>query len=242
MGGTKPTLEGSLLALQVLLTCIRDRHVASVYTEAVLVCGGAQVVVWCSRIPKKKVTGLSGHLDPLETFLLKPLHAVVGKAIPLRVPGGDVLVTLLLRETDLLVELLADEVATLENNETAVVGSIGKDVDQTLQAAEAVFRGVLVLVRPRRVGCQVFATSQAKIDGVKGDNEVVGLQPLFECSDDTRLRSDFPDKVFVSDGVVEAHTLVVDLGKVSGGPCGTIISVEAKAATERVNQMSGLEF
>jgi hypothetical protein len=38
-------------------------------------------------------------------------------------------------------------------------------------------------------------------------------------------------------GVVEAHAFVVDFGQVITSPCGTIVSVKAKAAADTVSHL-----
>lgn len=91
MCGTKPTFECDLLSLQFLLGGFCDGHVTCVDTESALVCGGREVVVRSARVPEEKVTGFGADFCPCATFLLQPLHAFVGKTVPLGVPCGDVL-------------------------------------------------------------------------------------------------------------------------------------------------------
>lgn len=153
VSSTNPTFKRILLADQVLLRSIRNRHVASVDSETGLVVLGAEVVVGSARVPDQQIARLGAELLPLAAVLLEPLHAAVGEAVPFGGPGGDALFV-----GHVAVEFFGDEVAALADDETAVVRAVGEQVHETLHAAEAVLLGVLVLVRPGLVGGDIGAT------------------------------------------------------------------------------------
>jgi hypothetical protein len=111
------------------------------------------------------------------------------------------------------VELLAQEVSTLADNQATIVGAVGEQVHKALEAAEAGTLRVLVLVRPGLVGGEVLAVGEAVVDGVEGDNEVFGVIDFLEGGDDTGLRADVPDEVLVRGGVVQKHTLLINDGE-----------------------------
>ena len=149
---TNPAVKRILLADQVLLRSISDRHIASVDSETGLVVLGTEVVVGSARVPDEQVAGLGTELLPLAAVVLEPLHAAVGEAVPFGGPGGDALFV-----GHVAVEFFGDEVAALADNEAAVVRAVGKQIHETLHAAEAVLLGVLVLVRPGLVGGDIGA-------------------------------------------------------------------------------------
>lgn len=141
--GTNPTIERTLLADQIFLCSIGDRHIASVDSETGLVILRAEVVVRSARVPDQQVTRLGAELLPLTAVVLQPLHAAVGEAVPLGGPGGDALFV-----GHVAVEFFGNEVAALADDETAVVGTVGEQVYETLHAAEAMLLRALVLVWP----------------------------------------------------------------------------------------------
>lgn len=149
---TNPTVKRILLADQVILRSISDRHIASVDSETGLVVLGAEVVVGSARIPDEQVARFGAELLPLAAMVLEPLHAAVGESIPLGGPGGDALFI-----GHVAVEFFGDEVAALADDEAAVVGAVREQVHETLHAAETVLLGVLVLVRPGLVGGDIGA-------------------------------------------------------------------------------------
>ena len=82
----------------------------------------------CPRIPEEEITWLSANLYPFTAPFLQPILTLVGEAIPLRSPLWD---SCLPRH--LLVELLTQLVGALADNKATIIGSIGKQVDQTIQ-------------------------------------------------------------------------------------------------------------
>jgi hypothetical protein len=94
-------------------------------------------------------------------------------------------------------------------NEAAIFGTVWEKVDQALKASEARAFRVLVLVGPRFVCREIRAIAKTVIDGVKGDNEILGTIRGGKCTDNPWLGSDFPDKVLVRGAIVEKHSLFV---------------------------------
>jgi hypothetical protein len=68
-----------------------------------------------------------------------------------------------------------------------------------LEATEARFGRILILMRPWFVGRKVLATNrvrkgcservlgEAEIDSIERDDEILGVINLFKCADDSRL-------------------------------------------------------
>lgn len=97
-----------------------------------------------AAIPYDQVAWFSADLLPLESVVLEPLHATVGETEPLGRPGGDARLV-----GHLFVELLRYDMAALARNEASIIGSARIQVHEALEAAEAGFGWVLVLMRPR---------------------------------------------------------------------------------------------
>lgn len=125
------------------------------------------------------------------------------------------------------VEVLAAQVRAFAHDQAAVVGPIGQQIDQALQAAEARARAVLVLVRPGRVGRQVGAVGEAHVDGVEGDDQVLRLVDGFEGADDAGLGADGPGEGLVRQAVAGAHAFLVDDGEVAGVDGAGVVAVVA---------------
>lgn len=107
-------------------------------------------------------------------------------------------------------ELITEEVCALADYESSILGAIGKHVDETLHDSEPRLLGVLILVRPGLVWGQIGAVGEAKVDGIKGNNEILVVVDLLENLDDAGLSSDLPGKVLVTDAVVDAHPLLIN--------------------------------
>ena len=56
--------------------------------------------------------------------------------------------------------VIYQEVCSLADDESTILGTVGKEVDETLKTAEARLRGILVLVGPRLVGLEIFAVGE----------------------------------------------------------------------------------
>jgi hypothetical protein len=88
----------------------------------------------------------------------EPLHSVLGVPVPLGSPGRDALFV-----GHITVEFFRKEVCAAADNETAIFGAVGKQVDETLEAAEAGLEGVLVLVGPGLVRGEVGAAANVSL-------------------------------------------------------------------------------
>ncbi len=84
----------------------------------------------------------------------------------------------------------------LEHHQAAIVVAIRKQVDETLNAPEARAFGVLVLVSPRLELLVLLVEPAGKrdVNGVEGDEQIIGAEDLFEGANDARLGADPPRK------------------------------------------------
>lgn len=133
MSSALEVLKGTLLAYEVFLRGLGHRKVARLEREARVVAFGAEVAVRRPAVPQEQVARLNTCFYPFASFVLKPLHALGRETIPLVSPGPNA-VRLVLKG---LVKLLAQQVRTLAGNETAVLGIVGENVYDALEAAEA---------------------------------------------------------------------------------------------------------
>lgn len=150
VSSSQSLLECLLLALQVLLCGIRDGHIASVNTETGGLTLRAEVIVRGARVPDEKITGLSTDFLPLASVVFEPLHSSLGVSVPFRCPGGNALFV-----GHVTVKFFREEMGAGADNETTVIGTVGKEVDQALKATEAGLGRVLVLMWPWLVGREV---------------------------------------------------------------------------------------
>jgi hypothetical protein len=141
VSGTHPALQSILLAEEILLRCIRNGHVACVDAEAGLARLRAEVVVRRPRVPQEEVTRLSTQLLPGAAVVGEPFHAGFSVAVPFVGPGWDPLLVL-----HRFVELLRELGAAFADDETSVLRTVGQEVDEALEAAEARLEGILVLI------------------------------------------------------------------------------------------------
>jgi hypothetical protein len=132
VSSSQSLLEGLFLALQVLLCGVCDGHIASVDTEPGTLALGAQVIVRGARVPNQKVTGLSTHFFPRATVVFEPLHSSFSVSVPFGCPSGNALFV-----SHITVEFLGEEMGTGADNKTTVIGAVGEEVDQALEATEA---------------------------------------------------------------------------------------------------------
>ena len=141
VSGTHPALQSILLAEEILLRCIRNGHVACVDAEAGLARLRAEVVVRRPRVPQEEVTRLSAQFLPSAAVVGEPLHAGFSIAVPFVGPGWDPLLVL-----HRFVEFLGELRAAFADDETSVLRTVGQEVDEALEAAEARLEGILVLI------------------------------------------------------------------------------------------------
>lgn len=186
---------------------ICDRHEASVHSHAINLSLDGDIVVRSARVPDDQVTRVSADLDPLAAMLLQPIHAAVSEAIPLLRPGWDARLVL-----KLFVELRAQIVGALADDETAIVGAAGVEVNEALKATESGLLGVLILMGPGLVLGKVGAIREAVVDDIERNEEVFSAVDLFKGTDYAGLTADVPDKVFVTGTVGHQHALLIDDG------------------------------
>lgn len=168
MRRTDPPLKRVLLLDQVLLAGIRNRHIAGVYTESWGLTLWAKIVVRCSAVPEEQVARSRAHLDPLTTSVGKPLQSGGSKAIPFVSP----LMNAVWLVSKFSVELFRKKMCAFADDETTTVGAVGEQVHKTLQAPEAWFVRVLVLVSPWLVWGKIGAVGKAEVDGIKRDTRI----------------------------------------------------------------------
>jgi hypothetical protein len=226
MAVTVLLLEELLLADQVLLGCCRDWQHADVDNESVGVLLGRGVVVRGAGVPKNKITGLGVNLDPLVASVGQPLKTSLLEQVHLVCPSE---VASLVSEN--VVVLLADLVATLQDQKTAVLGTVRHEVDKALDAAQTATLGVLILVRPCAVGRQILAVGERDIDGIEGADKIGVLVEVGKCVDDGGLGADSPCERFVSSAVCLEETLLMDDGKALFADGRRVVALVAESET-----------
>jgi len=155
------TLERLLLELQLLLSRTGSWHVTGIHGHPRPLPRWRTVVMRCPGIPNDEITRSSLDLDPFEPLALEPLDAGLGEPVPLVGPLPN---TGLLGK--LLVELFTQEVSSLGHDQSAVIGTVGQEVDESLQASETRSIGVLVLMRPGSVGLEIFTAGKNRGGGL----------------------------------------------------------------------------
>ena len=116
-------------------------------------------------LTEQQIAWFSLNLDPLQTMVLEPLHALICVSVPLPRPRRNPF----LPAAQLIMKLLAEEMGTLADDEAAVIWSVRKKVNQALEATESRNLGVLVLVRPRAIGRKIFTVDKAVVHSVERD-------------------------------------------------------------------------
>lgn len=76
---------------------------------------------------------------------------------------------------------------------------------------------------------------EAEVDCVEGDDEVFVVIDLLKGANYAWLTADRPDEVFVGDGVLQAHALLVDPGEMVLVDGQRVVPVEAKPAGRLVS-------
>jgi hypothetical protein len=69
--------------------------------------------------------------------------------------------------SELILELLAQQVASFTNNQTTIIRAIGKKIDKPLKASEAWLLRVLILVSPRLVRRNIGAIWEGEVGGIE---------------------------------------------------------------------------
>lgn len=73
---------------------------------------------------------------------------------------------------------------------------------------------------------------QCEVDCIKRHDQVFGTINLLKGSNNARLSSDCPSKVFVSNSILQAHALFSDQRKLVFVDRGQVIAVVAKVAED----------
>lgn len=219
------TLICGLLAHQMFLGGVCDRHEASVHSHTINLSLDGDVIVRSARVPDDQVTRIGADLDPLATVLLQPLHAAISETIPLFGPSWDTRLVL-----EVFVELRAQVVGALAYNETAIIGATGVEVDEALETAESRLLGVLILVGPGFVFGKVGAIREAVVNDIERNKEVLSAVDLLEGTDYAGFTADIPDKVFMAGSVGHQHALFIDHRQLVGMNGRWIVSIIAEAA------------
>ena len=250
MRRAEPILKCLLLPHQILLTRVGNWHVAGVYAEPRRLTLGAQIIMRGAGVPEEEIAWFRADLDPLAVAVREPFHACLGEPVPFGRPGGDALLSANYRVT---VEFVGEKMRAAADDQTAVVGAVWEEVDESLEAAKVGLVGVLVLVWPGFVWWKVGAAGwtpvsiefcglrsfrgilwEAKVDCVEGDDEVFIIVDFLESLDDAGLAADVPDELLVGNAVVHAHTFLVDEGKTVFVDRRRVIAVVAKVAVSSV--------
>ena len=95
--------------------------------------------------------------------------------------------------------------AYLANDEAAVVVSIGEEVDEALEAAEARLLRVLVLMRPGGVAFEVIPRKR-QVHAVKGNNQVLRVVHLCKSVNHAGLLTDTPGEGLMRNAISVAGT------------------------------------
>jgi hypothetical protein len=226
MAVTVLVLEDFLLALQVLLSCCGDWQHADVDNESVGVGLGRGVVVRGARIPKDEITRGSVNLDPLVASVGQPLETSLLEQVHLVGPSE---VAVLVSED--IVVLLADLVATLEDQKATVLGAVGQEVDEALDTAQTATLRVLILVRPCSVGGQILTVGKRDVDSIERTDEIGILVKVGKDIDDGGLGADIPCERFVGGAVCLDKTLLVNDGQAFFADGRRIIALVAESET-----------
>lgn len=219
------TVICGFLAHKIFLGSICDRHVASVHSHAINLPLDGDIVMRSAGVPDNQVTRVGADLDPLSAVLLQPFHAAVCETIPLIGPGWDTRLVL-----EVFVELCTQAVRALADDETAIIGTAGVEVDEALKTAESRLLGVLILVGPGLVLGKIGAIREAVVNDIERNKEVLSAVDLFESTDYAGFTADIPDKVFMAGPVGQQHALFIDDRQLVGVNGRWIVSIIAEAA------------
>lgn len=134
-----------------------------------------------ARIPDDQVARRSIDLDERASVIFEPLHVVERKSKPVKLSGG---IGCLGFGRVFLEEFLEQLGAPLQELEAAVERTGLGQVDDALSAGESFPGGSLIDVRPR-LPFHVGASGKCDVDGVEGNQKLVGAPQLGKWTDDT---------------------------------------------------------
>lgn len=121
---SKLTLISIPLPLQLILRRVLDRHITSIHAEPGRRRRRRQVIVRRPTVPEHEISGLRAHLDPFAAVARQPFQPGGREAVPFRVPRRDGRLP-----RHLLVELYAEFVPASADDQAAVVGAVGEEID-----------------------------------------------------------------------------------------------------------------
>ena len=108
-------------------------------------------------------------------------------------------------------KLLAQQMATLTDNQSTILRSIRQKIDETLQTPETRLLGILVLMGPWLVRFDICTIRKADVYRIKGNNQILVVVDFLKCLDYAGLLADSPGKGLVGDGVTQAHAFFIDI-------------------------------
>lgn len=119
VSGAHPALIRIFLPWPILLACVRHGHITCIRYEARLVGLGAQIVTRNARVSNEQVSRICAYFDPLQVFLLKPLHTILSISVPLMCPCWDALLS-----SHIFVVIVRQKMTSRANDKASVVRSI----------------------------------------------------------------------------------------------------------------------
>lgn len=78
-----------------------------------------------TRVPDDEIAGFSADFDPVTSFVRQPFHALLGESKPFVCPRGDLFFV-----GEFLVELVAETIRAFADDQTAIIGSVRKKIDE----------------------------------------------------------------------------------------------------------------
>src|SRR5271154_5847323 len=78
-----------------------------------------------TRVPDDEIAGFSADFDPFTAFVRQPFHALLGESKPFVCPRGDLFFV-----GGFLVELVAETIGAFADDQTAIIGSVRKKIDE----------------------------------------------------------------------------------------------------------------
>lgn len=199
------TLKSISFPDQIFLRSTLDGHKASIDSKSILSSFRGNVVMRDSAIPNDKIARVGANLDPLETFVVEPLHAILSETIPFRCPGRNALLVL-----HVFMELGGQTVTASANNKTTIIRTTRIQINKALKTSEARLRGILILMWPWFVLWQVLSVGKPHVYNIERYDQIGIIINLLERFNDTRLAPNIPDPLLMSNTVVKNHPFFID--------------------------------
>lgn len=134
-----------------------------------------------------------------------------------------------------LVELLADQMSALADNQSSIVWSVGQQVDKSLKASETRLLWVLILMWPWLVGLEIGTSWERPVYAIKGNDEIFSVVHFFEGIHNSWLGADVPGELLVCDTISQAHSFLGDDRQVILVEGRGVVTFEAEAAIANVS-------